>query len=357
MQKLHVKEMIYRNFFTIRGRILLITISFMLIFGMIAAFAGYRYTSQSLLASLIQSSETGLSFMASSINDNISNVRVFLRSCQVNNKVNAFVSDTSSVSLRLEASETISELYRANPSLQSQLVRMVILSTSGKDILQIVESVHSSSLVSSEAVYSLPYFDSLRSNAGQCTAGIVKDAFLPDSGVPMLPFVYIIQDKYSAKEIGYLFVELSDSMITESIRKYHTSADSLIFFTLGDYRYYYSQTDQSLVLCEDEYTTVKDLSSKSVDPDTAVLMVRKSSDNTRYISITRPLNSAGWYVTEFIDSSRLSRDIRKSFAVVMLIIIVSVTLLGFFLFLFLSHTIAVPVKRILKRLNRIKDGD
>ncbi|MDO4293719.1 MAG: hypothetical protein Q4C65_10895 [Eubacteriales bacterium] len=134
------------KFHTIRARILLITISALLLICLIVITAGYMVVSGSLRQNLIQTAETRLSYLSSSIDSNINGVLSFARACQISSKIRSFVMEekTSDNTLKREAHDFITETYSANAALPSNLIRLVILSRTRQDIVQVVESPHSS---------------------------------------------------------------------------------------------------------------------------------------------------------------------------------------------------------------------
>lgn len=132
----------YRIFHTIQGRILLITISLIVLISTVITIISFQIVSSSLRQNLIQTSETRLSFLSSSIDSNINNVQTFIRSCQKSSKVTEFVmqEETDDNRIKRETHDLITETYSANAMLPSQLVRMVIIGNRRSDIIQVVES-------------------------------------------------------------------------------------------------------------------------------------------------------------------------------------------------------------------------
>lgn len=154
---------------TIRARILLSTVMLIVIISIIITSISYFVVSTSLQKNLIQTSETKLAFLCSSIDANIGNVIGFIRSCQISSKIKNFAAeaDTGSNSIKREAHDFIMETYAANAALPSSLIRLVIIGKERSDIVQVVESPYSTVAVSANAILSLSYFDTLHSNPGR----------------------------------------------------------------------------------------------------------------------------------------------------------------------------------------------
>ena len=348
-----------RSFQTIRARILLSTISLIVIISIIITSISYFVVSSSIQRNLIQTSETKLSFLCTSIDSNIDGIKGFIRSCQISSKIKNFVmeEETDSNSIKREAHDFIRETYTSNASLPSQLIRLVIISRFRSDIIQVVESPYSTIAVSSDAILSLPYFETLHSNPGEVATGLLLDPFFTTKKVPMIPFVHSIGHPYNADEIGYIFTEMSPTVITGPIQNYLSEADSHFFFRINDYQYQY--VDNTLVAYTGSFELLEDLSDLALSPDTKIQKVRNSDSSQEEISIllTRPLDTNGWYVTECLDETELSRNIYKTFFLIALLILVASSLIGILLSWFLSKTVNVPVKKLQARMRRIENGD
>jgi len=342
---------------TIRAKILLCTISIMLSVSIIIIFISYIIVSSNLRQNLIQTSETRLSFLCSSIDSNINSVKGIVQSCQKSSPVRKFVMENNSFNNRVkrEAHEFITEVCSTNPSLTTQLIRLVIIGKSRNDIIQIVQSTYSNTSVSSESILSLPYFDDLCKNSGTLSTPIMPDPFFTSKTIQMLPFVYTIEHPYKAGTIGYIFVEMSASVITEPLHNYHSDADSRFYFQIGDWLYQY--TDKHLYPCEEEFEFLADLSDMALSRDTVVKKLRNKSTQEICIVVTRPLANSGMYATEYLNEDMLSKDISRTFFIVVLIILTIAGIIGILLSLFLSKTVNVPVKQLQTRMKRIADGD
>lgn len=346
-----------RYIHTIRAKILLCTISMMLSVSIIISFISYIIVSSNLRQNLIQTSETRLSFLCSSIDSNINSVKGILKSCQQSSPVRKFAMESDSLNnkVRREAHEFITEVCNANPSLATQLIRLVIIGKLRSDIIQVVQSTYSNTSVSSENILSLPYFDDLCENSGALSTPIMQDPFFSSKSIQMLPFVYTIEHPYKAGTIGYIFAEMSVSVITEPLSNYHYDANNRFYFQIGNWLYQY--TDQCLLLCEDEIELLADLSDMALSRDTVVQKIKNKTTQEVCIVVTRPLSNNGLYATEYLNEDILSKDISRTFFIVVLIILTIAAAIGILLALFLSKTVNTPVKQLQARMKRISNGD
>lgn len=356
MPETAIRPKLHKFLSTIRGRILFITLSLTAAIGVIVIFISYFLVSNNLRQNLLQTSETTLSFLRSSIDSNMEGVNNYIRSCQGSDKIQKFAmeADTTDNRIKREAHDFVTSTYASNSALPSHLVRMVIIGKSRKDIVQLVEASYSTSRISSEAILSLPYFDDLHRHPGEAYVGIQEDSFVTRQAA-MIPFVYPIQHTYKADETGYIFAEISINTITEPIRDYLSRTDYQFYIRIGSNLYRYQ--NNTLVPCPDDITVVDAYPDMALHENTLIQKVY--SENTGRVSfmITQPLVMDGWYVMTEVDTHTLSLNILHSFLLILLIIIIAVSFIAFVLFSFLSQTINVPVGQLQLRMKRIEEGD
>lgn len=352
-----LRNKLHKIFSTIRARILLCTISLIVLICIIITLISYFLVSNNIRQNLLQTSETRLSFLCDSIDANVSNVTNFVHACQTSTKIINFAleTDPSGNKGKRETRDFVMENYAANATLPSQLIRMVIIGKNRKGIIQIVEPPYSSVTVSADAVLSLSYFESLHTGAGEISEGIFSDPFYTARDIPMIPFVYPIVHPYKADEIGYIFTEMSLSVITDPLKDSLSETDSKFFFWIDKHLYQFQ--NNTLVPYTGSFEVIKDLSDIALAPDTVIQTVRDRETQETFTIITKPLNTTSWYITECVDETRLSNSVSNILFSIVLIIIAAASLIGVFLSWFLSRTVNAPVRQLQARIKRIEEGD
>ncbi len=287
----------------------------------------------------------------------MSNLTGFIRSCQISSKVKDFALEekTDNHQKKREAHDFIMETYSANAFLSSNIIRLVVLCKSRSDIIQIVEAPYSTVSVSSEAILSLPYFDTLHSNPGKISTGILVDPFITTKNISMIPFVHSLAHPYQAGEIGYIYTEISPAVITKPIENYLDDNESIIYFHMGDYLYQYD--NKILIPCETDFSLLEDLSASALSSDTHIQRIRQAGEKNSLLMITRPLDTDGWYISIALHDSSLSQNIFRTFFLITLVILSACSVIGIMLSLFLSKTVNTPVKQLQARMKRIANGD
>lgn len=341
---------------TIRFRILLSTISLVILVSAVIACISYFIVSENLQKNMIQTSETRLTFLCTSIDSNVHNVKNFIHTCQNSSKVRYFTrEEDGNNAVKREAREAIMEAYTGSTALPSQLIRLVVLKNEGRDIIQVVESPYSTSAISADAIRSLSYYELLHGNPEQFVTDIMEDPFLPTKTVQMLPLLHGIQHPYKADESGYIYTELSASVITDPINSLYPESGSRFLFQINDKQYLCE--GRHLIPVLDSFTLLEDISDMSLSEDTVIQKVVSTEDGQTFITVTRPLDIKNCYVTECLDTRLLETGITRTFFLITLVIITAASAIGVFLSLFLNRTVNVPVKKLQERMTRISDGD
>ena len=148
---------------------------------------------------------------------------------------------------------------------------------------------------------------------------------------------------------------MSLSVITEPIQDYLAESDGRFFIRINEHLYQFH--DNTLIPYTESVTIVKDLSDTALNPDTAIQVVRDENTQETFTIVTRPLDTTGWYITEYVDETHLSHSIFSILFSVALIIIAAASVIGIFLSYFLSRTVNVPVRQLQSRIKRIEEGD
>lgn len=346
-----------KHLHTIRFRILMVTISVIVLASAVITVISYFVVSDNLRKNLIQTSETRLSFLCSSIDSNVDGIKNFVYSCKNSRQVRTFLmrEDADSNQEKLAAKSFLSETYAANSNLPSQIVRLVIIGHPERGLLQIVEPSYSTPYVTPEKIYALPYYEAMHANMGDLAAGICEDPFLSNKTVRVMPFLMAIPHPYKADNMGYIFTEISLLVLTKPIQNYFAETDATLLFRIGDEHYSYVERD--FILDSTQRKIVADLSDLALNRDTIIQKAVDEETGSVSLILTRPLQTKGLYVSECYDEDFLQNDINRAFFLIALVIALSAVIIGIFLFWFLNRTIHVPVKMLQKRMLRIAGGD
>lgn len=336
----------------IQARILALTLSCVLGMCVLVATVCVYIFRNYMQQTWTTSTESGLQLLSDDINQDLEDVYRMVRFLQTSSNVSAYVEADAPVSpvLAVDAYDSISEQYNSL-SAGSNMVRVVVLRED--DFLQVVGSTYSSTIDLALQVPSLPYYEELlHDKSYNFSTGFVNDPF-HKSGKTVLPILRPITYKFSAKQTGYIFIEVSQDLFLNSFRSYHTAEDSHLILTIADRHYLYVD-DTLLDISNDfEVTEVSDSASNIGKSE-----VRKISSE-RFGSCTlvsAPLNMNDCYVSQIISQSELM-DAQNFVLGIFILTIAGIIAIGIVLLFTLNHMINIPVKKLHARISKISDGD
>lgn len=336
----------------IQARILYLTLSCVL--GMcilVTAVCTYIFRNY-LQQTWTTSTESSLQLLSDDINQEMEDVYRMVRFLQTSSDVTDYVEADAPVSpvLAVDAYDSITEQYNSL-SAGSHMIRVVILRAD--DFLQVVGSTYSSTMDLATEIPTLPYYEEMiTARSYDFSTGFMPDPF-HKSGKNMLPILRPITYKFSSKQTGYIFIEVSEDMFLNSFNGYHLAEDSHLILTIADYHYLYE--DGSLIDISDDFevTEVWDSASNIGESE-----VRKISSE-RFGSCTlvsAPLNMNDCYVSQIISQSELLGA--QNFVLgIFILTIAGIIAIGIVLLFTLNHMINIPVKKLHAKISKISDGD
>lgn len=298
------------------------------------------------------STESSLQLLSDDINQEMEDVYRMVRFLQTSSDVSDYVEADAPVSpvLAVDAYDSITEQYNSL-SAGSHMIRVVILRED--DFLQVVGSTYSSTMDLATEVPSLPYYEEMvTARSYNFSSGFVPDPF-HKSGKKMLPILRPITYKFSSKQTGYIFIEVSEDMFLSSFNGYHLAEDSHLILTIADHHYLYEEGALTDISNDFEVTEVWDSASNIGESE-----VRKISSE-RFGSCTlvsAPLNMNDCYVSQIISQSELMGA--KNFVLgIFILTIAGIIAIGIVLLFTLNRMINIPVKKLHAKISKISDGD
>lgn len=163
---------------TIKGKLLLIVCSLVLILGIGTVTFSYVNFYEKLENNLIHSTESNLTFLADNINQELENIYDYAKWCQQNTDIINYVklspSAQSYARYTTLAKERLDEEYLYNPS-KSYMLRVVVANESRDDFLQYTSSYYSASQPMTDLITELPYYkDALEGRCCDLSCGLQR---------------------------------------------------------------------------------------------------------------------------------------------------------------------------------------
>lgn len=341
----------FKNSNGIQARILTLTLSCVLGMCVLVATVCVYIFRNYMQQTWTTSTESGLQLLSDDINQDLEDVYRMVRFLQTSSDVSTYVEADTPVSpvLAVDAYDSISEQYNSL-SAGSNMVRVVVLRED--DFLQVVGSTYSSTIDLALQVPSLPYYEELlHDKSYNFSTGFVNDPF-HKSGKTVLPILRPITYKFSSRQTGYIFIEVSQDLFLNSFRSYHTAEDSHLILTIAGHHYLYE--NGSLTDISDDFSDL-DISEYTSDKHPGVRKITSDQFGSSTL-VSAPLNMNDCYVSQIISQSELLNA--QNFVLGIFTLTISgIIAIGIVLIFTLNHMINIPVKKLHAKISKISAGD
>lgn len=337
---------------SIQKKILVITLSCILVMCVIISFVSYYVFQNYLQHSLIQSTGTSLRLLTDTIDSSTNDIYQMVRFCQTNSNVAKYIAENPYPGSVLSVStyDRLAEEYSNNPS-NAYITRLAVVTN--ETFLQIVSASYSSTADLAEEIPKLPYFEDLLTDSTyNFSTGFVEDPFHRKKR-PMLPIIRPITYQYNSIQGGYLFLEISQELFTGPLKRYDIAEDSHMFLTIGGHHYLYE--NGNFTEYTGAYEMVEDISDFSLTRNVYISRV-KNAEGDISIVLTSPLNMPDCFISQNISRTELLNQ-QTLFWGILIGMLVAVMGIGVVLMFILNRMINVPVQRIRDKMQRISQGD
>lgn len=332
-------------------QILAITLSCILIMCVVISFVSYYIFRNYLQHSLIQSTGTSLSLLTDTINSSTNDIYRIVRFCQTNPDVAKYIENTNPDSvLSYYTYDRITEEYNNNPS-NTYIARLAVVS--GEKFLQVVTPAYSSAVNLAAEIPNLPFFEDLLTDSTyNFSTGFIEDPF-HRKRYTVIPTIRPITYQYNSIQGGYLFLEISDELFTDPLKRYDIAEDSHVLLTIDGHHYLYE--DGQFTEYTDSYEVIEDISDLSLTRDISTYRVRNPEGDSNIV-LTSPLNMKNCFISQTISQTELLNQ-RTLFGGLLIGLLIVVIGIGIALMFILNRMINVPVLRIRDKMVKISHGD
>lgn len=346
---------------SIKSRLTFITVSFSLLLSMTVTSICYGVFQGFLKKNLLQSTEFNLQLISRAFTSELENTINLGEWCTGNLLIRTYLekaSDPSSKPLSLEAYERLKEEYQAAKST-AYINRLIITDPMG-NFLQIA-NVTSQALTSDGALLiSQDFYREAQKNDTLYFPGIVTDPFSKYTKQQVLPILLPVTSYYSSNIVGWTYLSISTSIITDALENYALPEDSILYLTIGEQSYQIENKELKL-LSEDtepsgQAQEVKAIEEESFHNTGTRLYEVVSKDNNKKSIVVFPSSMEDIYLSQSVSQQQLTTQ-RGIYYGLLVLIFFLVWALGLFLMVYTNHIINEPIRFIQKKLNRISEGD
>ncbi len=339
------------HYISIRRRILYITCIFTIIVGLVITIVSYIVFKRNSNRHLIISTENNLSYLADYIDSEMSSIDQLVAYCHSNSVITTYVeSEINSVSKRMNAYDVLSEYCQNN--VYSRYLHRVVITGKAKNFIQSVASDHSSV---ADIAHDLPlqdFYKDLLDNPMYYGYGFISDPFYKGHDNKVLPLLKPISYKFTDDIGGFMFLEISDRLFLDAIRKYNKNTNGTIILTLGDHDYLYEKDKFNEI---NSYTVKKEIPAETFFSTYSVKHLQ-DDNGQKYMAVTVPLNHKNCSVTHLIKEADATVGFGAFFPL-LAFILAGLVVTTFILNNILNRTITRPVLAIQRRLSKISGGD
>lgn len=250
----------------------------------------------------------------------------------------------------LSAWKRLLEEYRSNRS--SLYINRIIVSNLNGNFLQIspASSYHAFNIY--DTITNLPTFNRQFSSSEIVWTGLQTDPLSDQKNSKMLPLIQPVYNSYRNRIIGWSYLSLSPSIITDTFLNYDLPSDSALFVTINHDTYQLIGDD---LIHMDEIPMENRLHMESLDFTNPVQEITDYS-GSKYKLVTFKSSLDGWYFSQTL-SSQQSSDQRRVYYVLLIFISGIIMLLGFALTFLLNHIINKPLSQLLQKMSLVSSGD
>ncbi len=328
---------------SIKSQITLATVIITLFITFLMAYICY-FTFQSLLkTSLIQSTQFSLRQAFTPINTNLENLMRLSAWANENPKILSYFSGSQqNNSNKLDAYNRLNEEYKSNKA--NDYISRIIISDIEGHFIQEVRTVMDTSAQDAIIASSLSCFNTLLSAPSFEWVGIIDDPHTKSPGKQVIPLIRPLHHSYRSDMIGWIYLAISTSLITDALKDYPLHADSDLYLTVGEKTYLVE--NNSLLEIIPSYQLIS-------QSENSVLVENHNGKRHTIVSIN---GIEGWYLSQSLSEQEFSSQ-KQVYYTLLLIACFIIFGLGILLTLFLNRIINVPIRSISKKMNEISQGN
>lgn len=301
------------------------------------------YTFQSLLQkSLIQSTQFSLRQAFTPISTDMELLMDLSTWANTNTKILSYFSGAHTNAGKLDAYSRLNEEYKNNKA--GNYISRIIISDFENHFIQEARTVIDTSSNDAVIVTKLPCFDTLLSASDFEWTGILEDPHSISDGKQIIPIIRPLYSMYSSKVIGWTYVAVSSSLITDALKDYPLPEDSSLYLTMGQHTY----------LVENGFLTPITPSYELLEEETNSCIIR-DDDGKKYTIVT-VAGIDGWYISQRLSKQEFASQ-KQAYFILLAGACLIILGLGLVLLTFLHRRINMPIDAISRKVALISQGD
>lgn len=356
-----------RKLQTIKMRLMSLSIGTILLIAFLTMFIYYMVFYSVVRENQLQSSQFNLETVSNNVSSKMKDVIYFSNWCCSNDSIQNYLTTfkdqprmaaaaKETPSLRNTAMVSFNRLREEyyNTGSSNLTLRTIIAALNTSNYLQMIPSSAYSVANAAQMVPGLSFFDELYHAADYKWIGTRQGLPYAQTQVNIIPIVRPILSLNTQEHVGWLYTEVSTSVITDAIYSFPQETDSLLYISIGMENYSYNPADHLLIPCLKDYEILQPLESDILQADTASYKV-KMDNGQEGILITRSLGIPDWHISQIVTANLFSHP--QMYLSLFLTIFLMILTLGLIMTYLLNRIINQPIRMITKKLLAISQGD
>lgn len=351
---------------SIRGKIIISTAAVTLSIAAITVSICYVVFQSFLRKAEIQSAEFNLQVISNNVSADMENILSFSDWCQSSTDIGRFLESfrdkdrmpaisSEDYALRVLALSTYDRLKEEyfNTHSSDYIDRVIISPANRRNYLQLSETYATNTSRAADALYGYGFFRELLAAPDYYWDGLKEDPLLPNPDMLYILAARPIYSQYSAEMTGWIYMTVSDRLITDYLNAFPLEQDSSLYLTIGEHTYLFQDgkfMEEALIL-----EPVSDLSGQTFNKDSHALLARLPGGETRTV-VTCTAGRQGWSISQVL-SKQASSAQGQIYSFVIAGIVLFIILTGIVLYTLLNRVINRPVQKLRDKIGRIADGD
>lgn len=356
-----------RKLQTIKMRLIMLSIGTILLIAFLTMFIYYMVFYSLVRENQLQSSQFNLETVSNNVSSKMRDIIYFSNWCCSNDAIQNYLTAfkdqprmaaaaKETPSLRNTAMVSFNRLREEyyNTGSSNLTIRTIISPLNTTNYLQMIPSSAYSVANAAEMVPEQPFFNELYHAQDYKWIGARQGLPYTQTQLDIIPIVRPILSLNTQEHMGWLYTEVSTSVITDAIHSFPLETGSFLYISIGADNYLYNPVNRLLTPCPQDYEILRSLESDILQTDTASYEV-KMDNGQEGILITRSLGIPGWHISQIVTANPFSHP--QMYLSLFLIIFLMILTLGLIMTYLLNRIINQPIQKITKKLLAISQGD
>ncbi len=340
-----------KHFKSIRSKIMLTNIIFALVFSMIVSGIVYVWYKELLLKNMTEITSANLNLVMDNIDKEFSQIESVLEWGTINNKLPRILTleniDGENAREIVEFTNTFSDMMKS--SQISENIEKVIIA-GNTDVSMQLGTMYGS-LKDVETLKNSVWFQEMYESNKTEWIGLVENKFEYANSEYIIPIVKSVYSNIEHRNIGYIMIGVNSNLPYTYLKEYSGYEDSEIVLCNAKGQIISDNIREKIGTSIDNYSQIQELLKKS---STGSVEWKENGKNV--VAVFRKSKVTGWTIIQKLSENEIKQ---QKIMVVRLVgvLVCGITAIVVMISMLFSYYVNRPVKRIVKQIEKISEGD